>query len=441
MANRSTVIPDSKGEVQAKLLRFKQGGPSVEEARNAMIAGREAATTTGGGTKVPSFIKEAATRGQGGNVSADRPASSHEAFLASAKAKLQPIKARAAGRPINLEKMRDAGLISQDEIDALLADANGTVVIPAAPTVNVEDYIDSEEVIPAAAEPAVAPIAAAPARVAAEDGQARKVENSHFIGSIFREGKDWVAEIVYKNGSGTERFVANSKDDLMAKLLEGKGHGTVKVREVVKESKRRLLYGEENDTWDFFFKQVEESHGLTVDQYNALPEASRALVQDTVQAQQILAFQTNWPEYYATAKNFENVAKYLNKRNWPLTYRNLELAYKDLTADDELDLRPAARVDVAPQATPEVQAQPVAARVEDSTAPVAAPAAAVAPVVHKRGTSGIVPGSSSAASNEPAARAEDGTAQRVLSEKELRALPISELARIAKQTRKYGQRY
>jgi hypothetical protein len=119
----------------------------------------------------------------------------------------------------------------------------------------------------------------------------------------------------------------------------------------------------------------------------------------------------------------------------------LELSYKDLTADDELDLRPAQRVDVAPQATPEVQAQPVAPTVEDSTPVVAAPAAPAATVVRKRGTTGLIPGSSSVSSIDGTTRAEDGTKQRELSVAELKALPPAELKRIATKDRKFGQRY
>ena len=448
MTTRVSSIPDSAGQVRDKLLKFKQGGQTVEEARAAMISGREAATTTGGGTKVPAFIKEAATRGQGGNTPTDRPETSQEAFLASAKNKIANLRVP-PGRRINLVAMQEHGMLTQDEVDALMADANGTVPAPVAAKAEskVEDFLEPEEVTPAVAEPPVVPAepAVPPARVAAEEGQVRKVETQDFVGSIFRDGKDWVAEIVYKNGAGTERFTANSKDELMTKLLEGKGHGTVKVREVVKERKRQLLYGEENDNWDYFFGKVKESHGLTIEQYLALPEASRQLIQDNIQAVDIIAFQQNWPEYYYSTKNFQLVGKYLNNKKpepWPLTYRNLEIAYRDLTADEELEKRPApavAKIDVAPQATP-VSAQSVAPSAEDSAVAAAAPAVTVAPVVRKRGTTGLVPGSSSA-SNEAPKQPEDGTQQRELSEKELRTMPIKDLAGLAKQGRKYGTRY
>jgi hypothetical protein len=442
MANRTSVIPESAGQVRDKFLKFKPAGGSVEEARAAMIASQESAVTTRNGVAVPSFIKEAASRGQGGNVPSGRPANSQVAFLESAKAKIAALKVP-QGRRVNLDAMVAHGYLLQAEADALLAESNGVTAPAEAPVVKIED-VTEPEVTP---EPvAVAePVIEQPVRVAVEPdaGQAKIVENSEFVGKIYRDGKEWVAEISYKNGAGTERFTANSKDDLMLKVLEGKGHGTVKVREVVKENKRRLLYGDENDTWDFFFDEVKASHNLTVEQYNALPAESRALIQDTIQAQQILAFQQDWPEYYATARNFEKIGKYLNKRGWPLTRRNLELAYKDLTADEELDLRPVlsvAKVDAAPAAPEPVQS--VATVVEDSTPAPAAPAApAPAPVVRKRGTTGLIPGSSSVSSVDGAPKAEDGNKSRELSVSELRAMPIADLKRIAVKDRKYGTRY
>ena len=446
MSNRTSVIPESAGQVRDQLLKFKPAGGSVEEAREAMLKARESAVTTRGGVAVPKFIQDAG-RGQGGNIPSGRPEDSQRALADSAKAKISALRIP-QGTKVNLEAMVEKGLLVQAEVDALLAETgvepcHRSTVVASQPLAEPNQVAVVDE-IPPAAEPEPEPVAAPepPARVAADEpNQVKTVETNEFTARMYRDGKEWVADITYKNGAGQERFTANSKDELMLKVLEGKGHGTVKVREVVKEQKRRLLYGDENDTWDFFFAEVKESHGLTVEQYNALPEASRALIQDTIQAQQILAFQQNWPEYYATQKNFEKIGKYLNKRGWPLTYRNLELAYKDLTADDELDLRPAQRVDVAPQAAPEVQAQPVAPKVEDSTPVVAAPAAPAATVVRKRGTTGLIPGSSSVSSIDGTTRAEDGTKQRELSVAELKALPPAELKRIATKDRKFGQRY
>ena len=443
MAQRTSVIPESAGQVAGKLLKFKPSSVTVDEARAAMMAAKESAVTTRNGVAVPTFIREASERGQGGNIPSGRPTNSAQAFLDSAKAKVAALKVP-QGRRVNLNAMVEHGYLLQAEADALLAESSGAQA-PEPP--KVEDVLEPEptlEVIPVTEnEPAPEP---APVRVAADEikPEIRSVETNEFVGRIFREGKDWVAEITYKNGAGQERFTANSKDELMVKLLEGKGHGTVKVREVVKENKRRLLYGEENDNWDFFFNEVKNSHGLTVEQYRELPEQSQALIQDTIQAEQIIRFQQNWPEYYYTQKNFQKVGKYLNAKkpeSWPLTYRNMEIAYRDLSEQNELEVRPTPRVDVAPQAAPEVQAQPVASKTEDSASAPAALVAAAAPVVRKRASTGLIPGSSSASSSDGSGKAEDGTKQREPSVTELRALSDADLKRIATKDRKFGVRY
>jgi len=89
---RVSQIPPSKGRVQNELLKFKSGGPSVEEARAAMVEAAEAATTKGRGTKVPEFILKA--QRQGGNTPANRPDSAKEAFVQSALQKWTHIVVR-----------------------------------------------------------------------------------------------------------------------------------------------------------------------------------------------------------------------------------------------------------------------------------------------------------------------------------------------------------
>jgi|SRR5579859_1099736 len=449
MTTRNTAIPVVSTDVRDKMLTFKPGGPSVEEARKAMLAAKEPVTTTKGGTRIPSFIK--------GDGPALSPSSrSHAELLASAHAKINELRVP-PGSKINLNKMREAGLITQPEIDALMHEANGTTP-PAteepAPAVDVASLIEPET--PSVETPAVVParvpvapppqaVQAVSERVPTEPADGRKtIETKHFTGYIYRDGKEWVAEIIYKNGSGTERFTAESKDALMLKVLEGKGHGTVKVRDTV----RRMKLGDKPDTWDFFFKQVEESHGLTVEQYNALPEASRALVQDTIQAQQILAFTEVHPEYYATAHNFKFVADWLNKREIPLTLHNLELALEDLTESELLETRPVAAAPVTPTPAAKVPATVVATVTEDSVPVVAAPASAVptapapatpAAPARKRGSTSLIPGSSSAAPSET--RPEEGNQSQEPSVSELKRLSDPELKRIATQHRVYNRAY
>lgn len=438
MANNTAIPVTSKDVLDRKFIRG-QAGPSVEEARAAMLAAKEPVTTVKGGTRIPKFVQETG--------SAVPPAvQSHADLLASAHTKINNLHIP-IGSKINLIKMRDAGLITQPEIDALMAEANGTApkapVEEPAPAVDVNSLIEPAETNnqPAVVTevPRVAATPAAPVeRVPVEQPSDRRIrqEDKSFVVEIYRNGKEWAAELTYKNGAGTELFTANSKDDLMLKLAVGKANASLKVRKLVRDGK----LGNKPDSWDFFFEQVKESHGLTVEQYNALPEASRALVQDTIQAQQILAFTETHPEYYATANNFKTIADWLNNKEIPLTMHNLELAYNDLIEDELLEVRPKP----AASAAATVPVVPVAPVVEDSAPAVAAPASPVPTVVatappatapRKRGSTGLIPGSSSALPVEVVT--EEGIAPKEPSMSELKNMSDADLKRIATKNRVY----
>ena len=452
MINRD--IPPTSGEVRDKLLRFKEAGPTVEEARAAMLASKEEATTIGGGTRVPSFISAESQRK--GQVA---PASTGRSALASARDKLSQLRVPPGSR-VNLKKMLEAGLLTQLEIDALMADANGTpapapapveesapdifdVVEPVAETAS-EVVQPQPERVPLAPAPAPAPVAEAPVSESSSNDRRTRHEDKNCTVEMFRDGREWVAELSFKNGAGTERFTATSKDELLLKLAIGKANASLKVRDTV----RRMKLGDKPDGWDYFFKQIKESHNLTVEQYNALPEESRALAQDLVQAQQIIAFKETYPNYYATDKNFKYIAEYLNNREWPLTLHNLELAYSDLTEDEILELRPkpVEHAPVAPvqSSAPTVVPTPEDSVVEAPTAPAAPAAPAVAPnapVVRRKVLTGLVPGSSSASPSGTAPKSEEVTAPAEPSLKELKNLSDAELKRIATQHRVHGRIY
>lgn len=460
-------IPATSAEVRDKFLKFKQGGPSVEEARAAMLNAREAAATTAGGVKVPKFIEEESNRGmgRGGNtpVVQNTAAIKHAELLASARQKIAKIRIP-QGKRVNLDKMRDAGLITQPEIDALLLDSEGK-----APK---EESEPSEEVIASIVEPEETPPAVervpatpieAPAPVvevvvpppAPEPDSSKTIETKKFKGRLFKDGKEWVAEITYNNGSGSERFSASNKDELMLKLLEGKGHGTVKVRETV----QRYKVGDTPDDWNYFFKQMKDSHGLTIEQFNALPEASRDSIQDTIQAAEAMTFQENYPEYYNVDSNWQQLVKFLSSRKWPLTVHNLELAYRELTDEDLLESRPAPVVKTvethsapaapqvsAPASTPAPVDSAAAATSTATPAPAAPAAVPVVPTVRKRVSTGLIPGSSSAApETAPPQRTEEGRKLEEPSEIELRRAAKDDISAYKRQwitpARKFGVRY
>jgi hypothetical protein len=156
------------------------------------------------------------------------------------------------------------------------------------------------------------------------------------------------------------------------------------------------------DTWgEFYYGQVQKMYGLTREDYDKLPQPTRDLWQDTIQAQAILEFRSIYPDYLNTDANFQKIAAELNRRRIPISVRNLSVVYQDLLARQQLDLKPAAAVPAGPAPASEV---------ETTTAPVRTPD--VSPVrtvsapntglntgpnlVRRRGVSSLVPGASTA---------------------------------------------
>lgn len=296
--------------------------------------------------------------------------------------------------------------------------AVGAVIPAAVPVVTVPEpapVLVPEPVVPTVAAVEIAP--AVPVPVPAP--QAERIETSQFVAEIRQEDGQWVAEIIYKTGGGTEKFEALTRKALDLKLLEGKANGTLRVRKAV----RREKYGADLD------KSYTLPEGVTNETFAAMPEAARAAVIDSLAMQDALSFRELHPEFYGTEENSDKLQKFLFKQNYPITTRNLEYAFEELMESDELEIRPTPKVVVAPSVPSP------APRVEDS-APAAVSVAPVAPatptppapavLVRKRGTTGLQPGYSSAADAELDAP-EEGSKPRELSEAELRALPPAEL--------------
>jgi hypothetical protein len=361
----------------AQVLKFRDGGPSVEEAKRAMIAAGEA------------------PRGM------------------------------------------------RTRTEAVAAAAEEVIPEQVVPEVAVDENFDDEiEVTPVASSPGAtggntprvpaptAPPAAAPAPARP---QVETVETDQFIGKIYQENGKWVGELQYKNGSGTERWVAMSKNALMLDLLKGKGHATLRVKEAVRREK---LGG------PVFEKNYPLPDDTTAEEFEALPEKQQKIVLRTGATQQVIIFKDAHPEYYSTPENAKRLDDYLRKADVPITARNLEIAFEDLLDSGLLEVRPTAAP--SPVITNLSETAPAPAPVRTDSAPAPAVAATVpteaapaepAVVVRKRGSSGLTPGHSSASSGE-LARPEDGGQPRELSEAELRKLPMSQLKRIADQDRR-----
>ena len=256
-----------------------------------------------------------------------------------------------------------------------------------------------------------------------------RVETKKFIGAIKQEGGLWVAEITYKSGAGTERFTATTKNQLMLKLLEGKANGTLKVRDVTRAAK----LGEPE--FDHAYSFV----GIPQAEYDAMSDAAKSALVDAEAAKATIGFKEDYPEFYPTALNSQKITGFLDARRAVFTYSNLVKAFEALTATEELELRPENELPtVLEDSAPAGDSAAVAV-----TQPAVSTAPAVSasePQVRKRGTTGIMPGFSSAGEDTELETSEEGDEQRQPSRAELMTLSLDEHRKLYKKTLKQPNR-
>lgn len=272
-----------------------------------------------------------------------------------------------------------------------------------------------------------------PTLVTPVEEKTERIENELFVAEIKQEKNKWVAELQYKSGAGTERFIAGSKNELMLKLLEGKGHATLRVKEAVRREK---LGGPKLD------KSYQLPADISAEEFGKMTTTQQQYVIDAIAAHNALEFREKHPEYYRTKANGEALDNFLREHDLPYTVVNLEYALEDML---ENDLFPDKRPEVAAVAPKSLTQPEIVTRVEDSpaAAPPAAPASPASRTegqptvtVRKRGSTGLPTEHSSVPSDAGPARAEDGGTPREPSEAELRKLSLPELKRIADADRR-----
>jgi hypothetical protein len=319
-----------------------------------------------------------------------------------------------------------------------------SATLPAAAADALEPEIEDDGAITVAANPNAAaqatvvvepePVAAPPIPAAppAED-KTERIETEQFVGEIRQEKGRWIAELQYKSGSGTERFVAGSKNELLLELLKGKGHATLRVKEAVRREK---LGGPKLD------KAYSLPEGVTSEEFSRMSPAAQTAMIDSIASSNAIAWRDARPEYYKTPANGAALNEFMREHNLPFTVANLDYAFEDMTDNDLFpDKRPEAP---APAAAPSLTRETTAPKAEDS-APVTQPAAPASPTpasaappavtTRKRGSTGL-PGGHSSVPSDGTARAEDAGEPKEPSEAELRKLPMDELRRIANADRR-----
>ena len=385
------------------------GGPSLEDARRQMIEAAEFRQKDG---KVPTFIEAARQR---------------MPIQSGATTEIQPEPA-ARGTGGNTTVVQEVVNPVEEVIEA--QPEVPPVETAAAPESKVEARVE------APSEPRVEARVESKADESAENAKDGDViDDEDFRITINRAGRDWVAELTYKNGAGSEKFIAPNYRELIRKLTVAKANATLKIRRL----SERIWIGDSFDSWDIFSDMAFKDFGVTAEDYEKMPKAAKNLFVDSVQGTQVEAFMKIAPEYYPTAENFRTLVRYLNKNNVPMTARNLKIAYRHLTDDELLETRPVEKEVVPPAPAPavpaaaEVRAPAKVSATADSVAqaPVSTATPQTQAPVRKRGSTGILPGQSSAAPSGTTQRAETETTPRELSREELRQMDIKDLRRRA----------
>lgn len=316
---------------------------------------------------------------------------------------------------------------------------NGEVVVAANPNSEAQAEQarkDAEEAARSVAEVEASTGKNEPIQQQAAEDKAERLETERFIAEIRHEKGKWVAEIQYKSGAGTEKFIAGSKNELMLKLLEGKGHATLRVKEAVRREK---LGGPKLD------KAYSLPEGIMTEEFNKMTPQLQTFTIDTIAAQNAMVWMKQTPAYHATDGNQEVLNQYMCEHDLPYTVGNLTYAFEDLSENDMFPDKKGQPISATPAPKPSLAQPSAATRAEDSPE-AARPAAPASPAsrtdgqpaatVRKRGSTGLPVGHSSVPSDAGATSAEDNDKPKELSEAELKKLPLSELKRIADADRR-----
>lgn len=396
----------------ADTLKFRDQGVSVEEARKRML---EAGETPQG--LLTSVVKEVTkTVAPGTATPVPQAAPSRVTKKTPTQARLTLINPDGTDGDTTIITAK-----STFELNSLLQ-RNHALAQKNKRNVRVElidpNVTEPEVVVETAVPEIVQPVVTAVEEEEEVTPPVEVSENNKFRLEIRQEDGEWTAEITYKTGGGVERFTAPSRKALNMKLLEGKAHATLRVREAI----RREKYGVELD------QVYTLPEYLTQEAFDALPEPAQRGIIDALAVQETLMLHKMHPEFYITEENSIRMQKFLNNKGLPFTVTNLIYAYEELAEAEELETRPIQKIEpTVPKSQPPAGDSAAADKnvVVASTTP-ASPAPVSA--VRKRMTTGLVPAQSSAVTTElETVAAEETPKSSEPSEAELRTMPLSEL--------------
>ncbi len=193
------------------------------------------------------------------------------------------------------------------------------------------------------------------------------------------EPKKFVKEIDLGDGSGIQKFEADTEAELIDKLVEAQTNATKEIRKLQRDKPRarpqkreRIVETERpfaepiqvsvQDDLDFasglsvnpskvFGRLFEASTGIKLDDLRATREKVGQIVSSMEEEQAGRDFVTATPEYFGSAKNSKVILEILEDEELPVTQQNLSYAYQQAMEGALLELPAAPKPDPKPQAT------------------------------------------------------------------------------------------
>lgn len=176
----------------------------------------------------------------------------------------------------------------------------------------------------------------------------------------------FVREIDLKDGSGVQRFEADSWEGLVDKLAQAQEHATRKIREFSRTDRRREPEKQSSD-WSEVKPTVlkaedvvqyeKNPHELFRQMYKAefgvTPEEARQRENQRRQAEAESGAQNEFvrkhQDYNPTPQNAQKIMNFLAKENLPVSRRNLDYAFEELRSELTPTAPPSVTTPPAPR--------------------------------------------------------------------------------------------
>lgn len=184
------------------------------------------------------------------------------------------------------------------------------------------------------------------------------------------EKQKFVREVDLGDGSGVQRFEADSQEALIDKFVEAQVNATRKIQQLARERKtlvepekqssdyqplkRQMLKPEEitplqTNPAELFRRMFQAETGISIDEFH-LRENDRRRWEAEMRAQD--QFKHEHPDFVPSQENAAKIGAFLQKQGLPVSKRNLDYAFAELRAELAGPAAPPEASKAAPQPAP-----------------------------------------------------------------------------------------